>query len=212
MSSELNDKTGTFSLFDENNQIYKQYNLINIEDVESLKKECENQLQSLREKKMKEDDRLKKSSRPLKTKFKDLERFDPIFVIETYPITKEFTEGYRILKCYVSAISHKKDEKTGKPYIALSVEHDEYPAGVYGKYIPVEVFDKSYHLDVYIGPRFYTLDIDNWERDFVAAYSNQFHEMRQNVEIQINNHKEMIGKFIADKEIITRLLKEQSKL
>jgi len=186
----------------------KSVKKLNKYEAESLIKQCQDRLKYIE----KEEEKMiiqKKKKLPLKKKFEDLEKGDSIFSIEPYPITAEFPEGYRVLKCYISAFNIVEKGEKNDRHINVSISHDEYPAGIYGMHVPEFAFKMPCYLHGHMGFRFYTLDIKKWKRDLIDAYSNFVSIKRIRFEDEINKNLKVRDEFITNTELISKLLKEQ---
>lgn len=186
----------------------KSIKKLNKYEAESLIKQCQDRIKII-EKEEEKKVIQKKKKLPLKKKLEDLEKGDSIFSIEPYPITDEFPDGYRVLKCYVSGFDIVKKDESRDKHISISISHDEYPAGIYGMYVPEFAFKMPCYLFGHMGFRFYTLDIKNWKRDLVDTYSDFVARKRNRLEEEIINNLKVRDEFIYNYDLISKLLKEQ---
>lgn len=176
-------------------------------EIESLIERCNSKLRDIN-KKEEEKKKLDKRNKPLKTKIKDLAKYDSIYLIKKYPITDDFKHGYAVVKCYVSNIAIHEDDR----HLSMSIENDDYPFGSYGMYVTKNYFDCPYFFNGGgVGFSFYTLDIDNWESDLVKAYEYIIERKQRELDIEIHKFKDNVDEHIRDGNIINELLKTESK-
>lgn len=167
------------------------------EEVKNLMIECEARIKEIDL----EDQKNKKKAlldRPFKRKIKDLVKYDPIYLFESY--TGDV--GYRIIKCYVSSI------KMGNNSMEISIFNDEHNFGIPGMYVRGVFLDKNYFYRNSINDSFFTLSLKDLNKSLVELLDILIQEEEERA---LNKKNALTKKFTVifqDEAKINKIIKD----